>query len=135
VAILRAMQVGQELDLGHRVLTLAKFRQFMHNPSGNYRHHTDYAEAQKIGLSKPLAPGIMLAAYVQEMLANVYGEVWLTSGSLDLSFAAPAFPGDTVQVTGRVQDLSDGIMTLSIRMVTLEGRNVLYATARAARPE
>ena len=50
-----------------------------------------------------VAHGMMIAAYVSEMMTVSFGTDWLRSGRLKLRFRAPVLPGDTVTTFGAVK--------------------------------
>ena len=71
--------------------------------SGDYNPiHIDPEFARKTPLGGTIAHGMLILAYVSEMLANAFGLDWLESGKLDVRFKAPARPEDTVTIEGLV---------------------------------
>jgi len=64
--------------------------------------HTDLEVARAEGLDRPIAQGLMEAAYLAELAAGAFGDAWLTSGHADIAFIKPMFPGDAVTAVGRV---------------------------------
>ena len=49
-----------------------------------------------------VAHGMMILAYVKEMLPDSFGIYWISSGHLKIRFRAPVYPGDKVRTFGRV---------------------------------
>lgn len=129
---LQGLSIGQELDLGSRFCTLAKFR--LYSGSKGPNHHTDYQEAAKIGLSRPLAPGVMLVAYMYEALTNIYGAGWFSGGVLDVSFVKPVWVNETVHLRAKVTDVSSDILGLSVTIENQDGVTVLAGSARGPYP-
>ena len=76
--------------------------------SGDYNPiHIDPEFARKTPLGGTIAHGMLILAYVSEMLANAFGLDWLESGRLDVRFKAPARPEDTVTISSLVTAVED----------------------------
>lgn len=56
----------------------------------------DDARARTLGFKGALVPGITSLAYVIEMLMNLFGDNWMTSGEISLSFVNPLYEGERV---------------------------------------
>ncbi len=65
--------------------------------------HIDEAFAKRSAAGGTIAHGMLVLAYVSQMMTQAYGRSWLTGGRLDVRFRNPARPGDTLKVTGRVR--------------------------------
>ena len=76
--------------------------------------HTDPAFAARTQFGGTIAHGMLTLAYVSEMLTTAFGQRWLEVGRLKVRFRAPARPGDTVTVSGRVRQVKDGRATCQI---------------------
>ncbi len=71
--------------------------------SGDYNPiHTDPQFASQTPLGGTIAHGMLILAYVSELMTGSFGIDWLGGGSLGARFKAPARPGDTITVSGRV---------------------------------
>ncbi len=70
--------------------------------------HIDPAFAAATQFGGPIAHGMLILAFVSEMMTASFGEAWLTSGRLKVRFKGPARPGDTVSTSGRVVRQEDG---------------------------
>ena len=68
-----------------------------HNPI-----HVDVDYAARTPLGGTVAHGMMILAYVSQMMTEAFGEFWLKGGKLDARFKNPARPGDTVTVKGKI---------------------------------
>jgi len=74
--------------------------------SGDYNPiHIDEAFAATTPLKGTIAHGMLVLAFVSEMLARAFGEAWDESGRLSVKFRSPARPGDTLTVSGQVDSL------------------------------
>jgi 3-hydroxybutyryl-CoA dehydratase len=68
-----------------------------HNPL-----HLDPEFAAATQFGGTIAHGMLVLAYVSEMLTTAFGADWLGGGRLKVRFRAPARPGDTVTASGQV---------------------------------
>ena len=64
--------------------------------------HIDEEFAKKAGLDGTIAHGMLILAYISEMMTAAFGENWLIGGRLDVRFKAAARPGDTITVSGSI---------------------------------
>jgi 3-hydroxybutyryl-CoA dehydratase len=62
-----------------------------HNPI-----HIDEEFARTTPFGGTIAHGMLVLAYLSEMMAAVFGHDWLVGGRLKVRFRAPARPGDTL---------------------------------------
>ncbi len=75
--------------------------------SGDYNPiHIDEAFAAGTPLKGTIAHGMLVLAFVSEMLALTFGDAWDESGRLFVKFKSPTRPGDTVTVSGQIDALS-----------------------------
>ncbi len=71
--------------------------------------HINEEFARKTPLGGTIAHGMLVLAYISEMMGSAFGESWLTGGRLNVRFKAPAHPGDTLTVSGSVRKIdTDG---------------------------
>ena len=64
--------------------------------------HIDEDFAKKTPLGGTIAHGMLILAYVSEMMSAAFGQNWLAGGKLSVRFKAPARPGDNLTVSGRI---------------------------------
>ncbi|MBM3132300.1 MAG: acyl dehydratase [Chloroflexi bacterium] len=67
--------------------------------------HIDEEFARKTPLGGTIAHGMLVLAYIAEMMTGAFGEDWITGGKLSVRFKSPARPGDTVTVSGKVRKI------------------------------
>ena len=74
--------------------------------------HVDESFAAETPLGGTIAHGMLILAYVSEMMALAFGQSWFSGGKLSIRFKAPARPGDTVTVSGKIDsiDRKNGIL-------------------------
>jgi 3-hydroxybutyryl-CoA dehydratase len=76
--------------------------------SGDYNPiHIDAAFAATTAMKGTIAHGMLVLAFMSEMLARAFGDAWDESGQLSTKFRSPARPGDTLTVSGKVESLHD----------------------------
>ncbi len=81
-----------------------------HNPL-----HLDDEFASGTHFGRIVAHGMLVLAYVSDMMALAFGRGWLESGRLNVHFRAPVFPGDTVSTFGEVVDVSESDGALLVK--------------------
>lgn len=64
--------------------------------------HIDEDYARGTPLGGTVAHGMLVLAYVSQMMTAAFGRDWLSGGRLDVRFRAPARPGDTISVSGKI---------------------------------
>ena len=64
--------------------------------------HIDEDFAKKTPLGGTIAHGMLILAYVSQMMTAAFGQNWLSGGKLNVRFKAPAQPGDTIIVSGKI---------------------------------
>lgn len=69
--------------------------------------HIDAEFAKKTPLGGTIAHGMLVLAYVSQMLTNAFEKDWLTGGRLNVRFRAPARPGDVMTVQGQIKKIQN----------------------------
>ena len=67
--------------------------------------HIDEDFARKTPLGGTIAHGMLILAYVSQMMTDAFGRNWLVGGKLNVRFKDPARPGDTLTVSGKITKL------------------------------
>jgi 3-hydroxybutyryl-CoA dehydratase len=67
--------------------------------------HIDEDFARKTPLGGTIAHGMLVLAYVSQMLTQAFGQSWLTAGNLNVRFKAAARPGDLLRISGKVKKI------------------------------
>jgi len=55
-----------------------------------------------MGLGGTVAHGMLILAYLSAYMTAHFGLCWLTSGTLNIRFKAPARPGDVISISGKI---------------------------------
>lgn len=99
--------------------------------------HIDPKFAATTPYGKPIAHGFMTLAWLSDALTRAFDDGWQLAGELDVKFVAPVFPGDTVEVSVEVTQVTpDGRGACAVACRVGE-RTVLAGTAstRAGRDD
>ena len=68
--------------------------------------HVDETFAAQTPLGGTIAHGMLILAYISELMTQVFGINWVSGGNLSIRFKAPARPGDTVTISGKVDTVT-----------------------------
>ena len=100
--------------------------------------HIDEAFAASTPLKGTIAHGMLVLAFMSEMLSRAFGDAWDESGQFTTKFRSPARPGDTLTVSGQVESLqydSDIVMaTCSLWCRNQDDEVVVVGEARVRVP-
>ncbi|MCP4610642.1 MAG: MaoC family dehydratase [Planctomycetes bacterium] len=77
--------------------------------------HIDEEFAKNTPLGGTIAHGMLVLAYVSQMMISNFGQDWLNGGKLNARFKAPARPGDTVTLSGTVRKIEKDESLTSIK--------------------
>jgi len=69
--------------------------------------HVDESFAAQTPLGGTIAHGMLILAYVSEMMTLAFGQSWLSRGKLSVRFKAPARSGDVVAVTSKIDSIEN----------------------------
>ena len=70
--------------------------------------HIDADYARKTPLGGTVAHGMLILAYISQMMTNAFGHDWLCGGRLNVRFRAPARPGDVITIGGTIRRIEKG---------------------------
>lgn len=100
--------------------------------------HIDEEFAASTPLGGTIAHGMLVLAYMSEMMSSAFGLDWDREGHMGVRFKSPARPGDTLTVSGRVESAGeeDGIVSLacSLSCHNQDGAVVVTGDARVRVP-
>lgn len=95
--------------------------------------HVDETFAAQTPLGGTIAHGMLILAYVSEMMTEAFGESWLAGGKLSVRFKAPARPNDTITTSGKIDSIEykEGIpyVNCSIESCNQKGETVITGGA------
>ena len=97
--------------------------------------HLDSAFAQASLFKGAIAHGMMMLAYVSEMMAGAFADGWYEGGELDTTFVRPVKPGDTITtwgtITGQRPEQGGVTAVCEVHCENQKGEAVLKGTALA----
>lgn len=96
------LDAGTELTPVVKEITQEKINRYALASGDRNPLHTDPQFAARTMFGGTIAHGLLLLAYLSEMMTVAFGRAWLSGGRLKVRFKAPARPGDTVSAVGRV---------------------------------
>ena len=106
--LLSRLNEGTNLPEIKRKITQEKINLYA-EASGDFNPiHIDESFAKKTPLGGTIAHGMLILAYVSQMMAAAFGQNWLNSGKLEVRFRNPARTGDAITVSGRVAKIEAG---------------------------
>ena len=98
----------ENVKIGQEIPGLSKTAFTPIEPDARNPIHTD-EYAKEHGMRGALVPGSTLLSYMLEMLYNTFGEKWLGSGRIKVSFiGGGAVNGDQISTHGRVKAIESG---------------------------
>ena len=76
--------------------------------------HIDADYARKTPLGGTVAHGMLILAYISQVMTDAFGRNWLSGGRLNVRFRAPARPGDVITISGTIRwiEKSDGFQMI-----------------------
>jgi 3-hydroxybutyryl-CoA dehydratase len=102
--------VGDDLPVLVKSVTQEKINRYAVSSGDHNPLHTDPKFAATTRFGGPVAHGMLVLAYLSEMLTAAFGERWVSAGRMKARFRAPSRPGDSVTVAGRVTRVENGLM-------------------------
>ncbi len=99
------MQIGQQLPKVEKLVTQNQIEKYAH-ASGDFNPvhlNQDFAASTPFG--KTIAHGMLILAFLSEMMTQAFKEDWLNSGRLKVRFKAPVYPDDRVTTYGTIKEI------------------------------
>lgn len=91
--------------------------------------HIDQDFARKTPLGGTIAHGMLILAYVSQMMTAAFGQSWLSQGKLNVRFRAPARPGETITVSGKIRKVEKSedqtLISCEVLCVNQNGESVI----------
>jgi 3-hydroxybutyryl-CoA dehydratase len=100
--------VGAELAPVVKEITQEKIDRYALAGGDGNPLHTDPEFAARTQFGGTIAHGMLILAYLSEMMTAAFGQAWLSGGRFKVRFKAPARPDDTVSAVGHVVRAEDG---------------------------
>ncbi len=126
------LDVGTELTPVVKELTQEKINRYARAGGDGNPLHTDPEFAARTQFGGTIAHGMLLLAYLSEMMTAEFGSAWLSGGRLKVRFKAPARPGDTVSSVGRVLRVEGGRTVCEVECRNQQGETLVSGEAEVA---
>lgn len=106
----RTYQVGDDLAPVVKTITQEAIGRYAAASGDGNPLHTDAEFAATTRFGGTIAHGMLVLAYLSEMLTAAFGDAWVADGRMKARFRAPARPGDTVTAGGRVTKAEGAVL-------------------------
>jgi 3-hydroxybutyryl-CoA dehydratase len=95
--------------------------------------HIDAEFARKTVHGGTIAHGMLILAYVSQLMSDSFGLHWLTGGRLNVRFKAPARPGDNITIQGKIRKISNGngLKTINCEVLCSNQKDEVVITGEA----
>ncbi len=98
---------GAVLPTIERKITQQRIERYAHAAGDFNPIHLDQEFAATTQFGGTIAHGMMVIAFVSEMMTRAYGDSWSSTGKLKLRLRAPSYPGDTLTAHGQVKSVEE----------------------------
>ena len=103
------------------------------NASGDQNPiHINKEFASKTIFKETIAHGMMIGAFLGEIIFLEYKDKWLENGSIDIKFKAPIFMNEKIQAFAEVTNNENQIIKLNVSVIKNDGTEAIkgYATIK-----
>jgi|SRR5581483_1486007 len=125
---------GAELPQLKREITQDKINRYALVSGDGNPIHTDPEFAARSAFEGTVAHGMLVLAYLSEMLTIAFGNRWPQSGRLKIRFRGPARPGDTVTAGGKIEKIEGGRASCSVQCCNQSGEVLISGEAEINLP-
>jgi 3-hydroxybutyryl-CoA dehydratase len=94
--------------------------------------HIDEAFAKTTPMGGTIAHGMLVMSFISEMMTAAFRTAWLSTGTLEVRFRAPARPGDTVTARATAQEPRNGRLRYAVECVSQTDEVLISGTAELA---
>ncbi len=96
------LQIGQDLPGLQKQVIQEEINLYARASHDFNPIHIDPDFARKTPTGGTIAHGMLVLAYVSQMMTDSFGKSWLDGGRFNIRFKAPARPGDVLNIQGKV---------------------------------
>ena len=101
------MKEGDSLPTIEKSVTQEQIERYAEAAGDFNPIHLDHEFAANTDFGGTIAHGMMIIAFVSEMMTAAFKEDWLAKGQLKVRFRAPVYPGETVTTFGQVKSVQE----------------------------
>ena len=94
--------------------------------------HIDEAFAKTTPMGGTIAHGMLVLSFISEMMTGAFRTAWLSTGTLEVRFRAPARPGDTVTARATAQEPRNGRLRYAVECISQTDEVLISGTAELA---
>jgi len=127
------LQIGAALPTLTRTIAQENINLYAHAARDFNPIHINPEFAQTTPMGGTIAHGMLVLAYISQMLTEAFGNDWLTAGRVDIRFREAARPDDTITVTGTIKKIqseaSETIATCGVQCANQHGSVVISGDA------
>lgn len=130
---LSELQVGLNLPEMHKLVTQENINRYAKASRDFNPIHINEEFARKTPAGGTIAHGMLMLAYVSQMMTDAFGKHWLTGGRFNVRFKSPARPGDEVTIQGKIEKLQpgEGLTTASCSVLCANQQGETIITGEA----
>jgi 3-hydroxybutyryl-CoA dehydratase len=97
-----SLVAGTDLPVIKKMVTQQNINRYAEASKDFNPIHIDVEFARKTPLGGTIAHGMLVLAYVSQMMTETFGQDFLNGGKMGVRFKTPARPGDTLTITGKI---------------------------------
>jgi 3-hydroxybutyryl-CoA dehydratase len=91
--------------------------------------HIDEEFAKTTPMGGTIAHGMLVLSFLSEMMTGAFRTAWLSTGTLEVRFRAPARPGDTVTARATAQEPKNGRLRYAVECISQTDEVLISGTA------
>ncbi len=133
------LQAGDPLPTLEKSVTQEQIEAYA-RASGDFNPiHLDADFAGTTQYGRRIAHGMLILAFISEMMSTAFPHTWPAAGSLKVRFRAPVFPGEIVSTYGQIDAVKDSgsgpVAECSIGCRKPDGTDAVAGRATVSLPE
>jgi 3-hydroxybutyryl-CoA dehydratase len=102
---IKELKIGQELPGRVKQVSQDEIGLYA-KASGDFNPiHIDPVFALQTPAKGTIAHGMLVLAYVSQMMTDTFGVFWLSGGHFNIRFKAPARPADLLTIQGKIEKI------------------------------
>ncbi len=101
--------VGDRLPIIRRLVTQEQVEAYARSAKDFNPIHLDEEFASTSRFGRRIAHGMLVLAFVSEMLETAFPGAYASGGELSVRFKAPVYPGETIETFGQVVSMEHGV--------------------------
>ena len=108
------IKIGQDLPKRVKPITQDEINLYARASRDFNPIHIDPVFAMQTAAKGTIAHGMLVLAYVSQMMTEAFGLNWLSRGRFNIRFKAAAKPGDILTIQGKVEKIENQPMQTQI---------------------